>query len=53
LFGKYSVTEHDGSESVEFQKPTPEDINADITLFENWKNGFQDRLNTFIKANRY
>jgi energy-coupling factor transporter ATP-binding protein EcfA2 len=53
LFGKYSVTEHDGSESVEFQKPTPADINADILLFENWKNGFQDRLDTFIKANRY
>jgi energy-coupling factor transporter ATP-binding protein EcfA2 len=53
IFGKYSVTEHDGSESVEFQKPTPEDINDDILLFENWKIGFQNRLNTFIKANKY
>ena len=53
LFGRYSATEHDGSVASEYQKPTHKDIDKDITAFEEWKNDFQDRLNTFIKANRY
>lgn len=53
LFSKYSDTEHDGSDSSEYQKPTHEDIDKDITIFEEWKNDFQDRLNAFIKSSRY
>ena len=53
LFSKYSETEHDGSVTSEYQKPTYIDINKDISAFEEWKNDFQDRLNAFIKINRY
>lgn len=47
LFGKYSVTEHDGGTSTIPLLPTKIEIEQDITNYANWKNGFRDKLRTF------
>jgi ABC-type multidrug transport system ATPase subunit len=53
LFGKYSVPEHDGGVSTEYQKPSLVDITNDLADFEKWKNDFATKQNDFIKVNGY
>ena len=50
LYGKYSVTEHDGSTSVEYQKPDDSEIYNDLVAYEAWKNNFKDREKMVINA---
>lgn len=50
LFGKYSVTEHDGGTSTIPQLPTKQVINQDITDYLTWKTNFKNRLKTFIQS---
>lgn len=47
LFGKYSVTEHDGGTSTIPQLPTKTEIEQDIRNYSTWKDGFRDKLRTF------
>jgi energy-coupling factor transporter ATP-binding protein EcfA2 len=47
LFGKYSVTEHDGGTSTIPLLPTKVEIDQDITNYSNWRNGFKAKLRTF------
>lgn len=47
LFGKYSVTEHDGGTSTIPLLPNKPEIDQDITDYSNWKNGFKTKLRTF------
>jgi hypothetical protein len=47
LFGKYSVTEHDGGTSTIPQLPNKTEIAQDITNYSNWKNAFKTKLDTF------
>ncbi len=47
LFGKYSVTEHDGGTSTIPLLPTKTEIDQDVTDYSNWKNGFKTKLRTF------
>jgi energy-coupling factor transporter ATP-binding protein EcfA2 len=47
LFGKYSVTEHDGGTSTIPLLPNKPEIDQDITDYSNWKNGFKIKLRTF------
>ena len=47
LFGKYSVTEHDGGTSTIPQLPNKTEIAQDITNYLNWKNAFKTKLDTF------
>lgn len=50
LYGKYSVTEHDGSTSVEYQKPDDSEIYNDLVAYEAWKNDFKEREKLVINA---
>lgn len=47
LFGKYSVTEHDGGISTISQLPNKPEILQDISDYSNWKNDFKAKLDTF------
>lgn len=47
LFGKYSVTEHDGGISTISQLRTKTEIEQDINDYSNWKNAFKTKLDTF------
>lgn len=47
LFGKYSITEHDGGTSTIPQQPSKSEINQDITDYSNWKNTFRTKLRNF------
>ncbi|HUH19531.1 hypothetical protein [Albibacterium sp.] len=47
LFGKYSVTEHDGGTSTIPLLPNKPEIDQDITDYSNWKNGFKTKLRAF------
>lgn len=47
LFGKYSVTEHDGGTSTIPLMPTKVEIEQDIRDYLRWKDGFRDKLRTF------
>ncbi|HTE00851.1 MAG TPA: AAA family ATPase [Mucilaginibacter sp.] len=47
LFGKYSVTEHDGGTSTIPQLPNKTEIDQDTTDYSNWKNTFKSKLRTF------
>lgn len=47
LFGKYSVTEHDGGTSTIPQLPSKAEIEQDITDYSNWKNTFKAKLRAF------
>lgn len=47
LFGKYSVTEHDGGTSTIPLLPTKTEIEQDITDYAAWKNSFRAKLRTF------
>lgn len=50
LFGKYSVTEHDGGTATIPQLPVKSVIEQDIRDYSAWKVGFKAKLNAF-KAN--
>ncbi|MDO5969306.1 AAA family ATPase [Flavivirga aquimarina] len=50
LFGKYSVTEHDGGTSTIPQLPNKQIIQQDITNYLTWKADFKSRLNTFVQS---
>ena len=50
LFGKYSVTEHDGGTSTVSQLPNKAEIEQDITNYFGWKEGFKTRLREFQKT---
>lgn len=47
LFGKYSVTEHDGGTSTISLLPNKSAIEQDIRDYGTWKNTFKDKLRTF------
>ena len=47
LFGKYSVTEHDGGTSTIPQLPNKVEIAQDITDYSNWKTAFKTKLRTY------
>jgi len=47
LFGKYSVTEHDGGTSTLPLLPTKVVMEQDITDYSNWKNDFKAKLKAF------
>ncbi len=53
LFGKYSVTEHDGGTSTISQLPNEVIIEQDIRDYEVWKKRFIDRRKAFQTANNY
>lgn len=50
LYGKYSVTEHDGGISIIPQLPNKAEIEQDIRDYSNWKDTFISKLKTFIKT---
>lgn len=50
LFGKYSVTEHDGGTSTIPLLPTKQIMQQDITDYLAWKINFKDRLKTFLET---
>lgn len=47
LFGKYSVTEHDGGTSTIPQLPTKTEIEQDIRNYSTWKDNFRNKLRIF------
>lgn len=47
LFGKYSVTEHDGGPSTIPQLPNKTEIERDTTAYSNWKDTFKNKLRAF------
>lgn len=47
LFGKYSITEHDGGTSTIPQQPSKTEIDQDITDYSDWKNTFRSKLRNF------
>ena len=50
LFGKYSITEHDGGISTIPRLPSKTDIEDDIREFSLWKNSFKAKLKAFREA---
>jgi energy-coupling factor transporter ATP-binding protein EcfA2 len=50
LFGKYSVTEHDGGTSTVPQLPSKADIEQDLREFSTWKEDFKTRLRAFAQS---
>ena len=50
LFGKYSITEHDGGLSTIPQLPDKSEIEQDIRDYGAWKDGFKDKLRTFTST---
>ena len=53
LFGKYSVTEHDGGSATTYQLPLQAEITSDLGEFGRWKNDFQSRLKAFKEEHNY
>jgi energy-coupling factor transporter ATP-binding protein EcfA2 len=47
LFGKYSITEHDGGTSTIPLQPNKPEIEQDITDYSDWKNIFKSKLRNF------
>lgn len=47
LFGKYSVTEHDGGTSTISQLPNKTEIAQDVSNYSTWKDTFKNKLRTF------
>jgi energy-coupling factor transporter ATP-binding protein EcfA2 len=47
LFGKYSVTEHDGGTSTIPLLPSKVVIEQDLTSYSTWKDGFKSKLRAF------
>ena len=50
LFGKYSITEHDGGTSTIPQLPNKAEILQDTTDYSDWKNSFTLKLTTFKRT---
>lgn len=50
LFGRYSITEHDGGISTIHQLPTRDHILNDIRDFDDWKESFKTRLKEYNAA---
>jgi len=50
LFGKYSVTEHDGGTTTISQLPTKSVIEQDIRDYMVWKNNFKAKHRTFVQT---
>jgi len=50
LFGKYSVTEHDGGTTTIPQLPNKTVIEQDIRDYSTWKDGFKTKLRTFVAS---
>jgi len=50
LFGRYSITEHDGGISTIHQLPTRDHILNDIRDFDHWKENFKTRLKEYNAA---
>lgn len=50
LFGKYSVTEHDGGVTTIPQLPSKTLIEQHISEYSAWKDGFKAKLKTFVAA---
>lgn len=48
LFGKYSVTEHDGGIATIPQLPNKTEILQDIRNYSTWKDNFKNKLKTFL-----
>lgn len=53
LFGKYSVTEHDGSVETIPLQPDEEIISQDLSDFCIWKDGFVNRVKAYKAAHNY
>ncbi len=53
LFGKYSLTEHDGGTSIIPQLPSKAEIEQDISGYAVWKNTFIVKRKAFQSANNY
>ncbi|KAA6317675.1 hypothetical protein EZS27_032205 [termite gut metagenome] len=53
LFGRYSVTEHDGGTSTIPQLPNKAVIEQDITDYSNWKDSFKVKLRLWKDSNNY
>jgi energy-coupling factor transporter ATP-binding protein EcfA2 len=53
LFGRYSITEHDGGTSTIPQLRSKVEIEQDITDYSNWKNNFKIKQRTFQTTNAY
>ena len=53
LYGKYSVSEHDGGTSTISQLPNKAAIVQDITDYSNWKESFKAKLKVWKDANNY
>lgn len=53
LFGKYSITEHDGSVATIPQLPDETVIDTDLSDFASWRNSFNAKLKAFKTANGY
>jgi len=53
LFGKYSVTEHDGGTSTIPQLPNRAAIEQDIIDYSNWKEAFKVKLKAWKDLNNY
>lgn len=50
LFGKYSVTEHDGGTTAIPQLPNKTTIEQDIRAYSTWKDDFKAKLKTFVAS---
>lgn len=50
LFGKYSITEHDGGTTTIPLLPSKNGIQQDISDYLTWKNGFKQRLRIFLQT---
>ena len=50
LFGKYSITEHDGGTSTIPLLPNKLVIEQDLRDYSTWKDGFKNKLKTFIST---
>ncbi|MFT3739583.1 MAG: AAA family ATPase [Breznakibacter sp.] len=53
LFGKYSITEHDGSTETISIQPNESQIEQDLDTFFLWKEEFNVRAKSFKQANGY
>lgn len=53
LFGKYSVTEHDGGPSTISQLPNKTVIEQDIVNYSTWKDSFKSKLREWKDSNNY
>jgi energy-coupling factor transporter ATP-binding protein EcfA2 len=50
LYGKYSVSEHDGGTSTLLQLPNKSEIEQDIRGYMEWKTNFKTKLRAFIQT---